>query len=99
VLFSVETPGISQIACSYLAYFPFPNIRLAGNSKNIMNNRLKIKVIKKSDLKVTPAAEISEEKQEQDNASQMSSTVGGWINEYQDRRREERETAIEQFRS
>ncbi len=64
-----------------------------------MKNKIKIKVIKKGELKITEAPEIIEKEQEQENTSNLSSTVSGWINEFQDRRREERESAIEQFRS
>ena len=50
-------------------------------------------------MKMTEAPEIIEEEQEQKNTSNLSSTVSGWIDEFQDRRREERESALEQFRS
>ena len=62
-----------------------------------MSSRIKIKVIKKDELRIIAAPAIVETISEQENASQMASTVSEWIDEFQTRRREERATAVEQF--
>jgi len=78
----------------------FPHKKeLKRKISEFMNNRVKIKVIKKGEVKISEAPEITESEPEQDNSSNLSSTVSGWINEFQNRRREERESAIEQFQS
>jgi hypothetical protein len=61
-----------------------------------MNNRSKIKVIKKGDPKVIKTPEIAEATSEED-AAKLVSMVSVWIDEFQQRRREETETANEQF--
>ena len=64
-----------------------------------MNKSVKIKVIKKGETKNTEAPAITEEAIEKDNTNELTSTVSGWINEFQQRRHEEKETAREQFYS
>jgi hypothetical protein len=64
-----------------------------------MNRRVKIKVIKKDEMKIVETPEIIETIPEKENASKLASTVSDWINEFQERRREETASAIEQFSS
>jgi hypothetical protein len=64
-----------------------------------MDKKVKIKVIKKDDVKSAETPVVIEEKTEKENTSEMTSTVSGWINEFQRRRHEEKETAMEQFYS
>ena len=61
-----------------------------------MTAKAKIKVIKKSDLKIAEAPIIVEQKPKQ-AAREMVSTVSTWVNEFQHRRREETKQAIEKF--
>lgn len=61
-----------------------------------MTAKAKIKVIKKSDLKVVTALPVIEQKPKQ-AAREMVSTVSNWVNEFQQRRREETKQAIEKF--
>jgi hypothetical protein len=42
---------------------------------------------------------VTEEQPELNNVTQLTSTVSGWIDEFQQRRRQETETAREQFNS
>lgn len=66
-----------------------------------MDKRVKIKVLKKGELKnpETSVITATAEKPEKDNTLELTSTVSGWINEFQRRRHEEKETAWEQFYS
>lgn len=64
-----------------------------------MSNRIKIKVIKKGDVKIVENHETAEKQTEPDNSSNLSSTVSNWIDEFRERRREETETARQQFNS
>jgi len=64
-----------------------------------MNKSVKIKVIKKGESKNIETPVITEEVSEKDNTDELTSTVSGWINEFQQRRHEEKETAREQFYS
>jgi hypothetical protein len=64
-----------------------------------MNKKEKIRVIKKDAVKTTAAPEPVPEETEKDATSKLSSTVSGWIAESQQRRREEKETAMERFGS
>ncbi len=61
-----------------------------------MTAKAKIKVIKKSDLKVVEAPPVIEQKPKQ-AAREMVSTVSNWVSEFQHRRREETKQAIEKF--
>jgi hypothetical protein len=64
-----------------------------------MKNRIKIKVIKQGEAKAAEAPEINDNQPEEDNAANLSSTVSGWIDEFQTRRRAEKDSALKQFRS
>lgn len=61
-----------------------------------MTAKAKIKVIKKGNIKVVEPAAITEQKPKQ-AAREMVSTVSNWVNEFQQRRREETKQAIEKF--
>ena len=62
-----------------------------------MNSRVKIKVIKKDEIKIIASPAAIESIPEQDNTSELASTVSNWIIEFKERRREETALAIEQF--
>lgn len=64
-----------------------------------MNTRTKIKVIKKGAEKVIETPAVVKEEPEPENASKQASTVSDWISEFQHRRRQETESAIERFNS
>lgn len=64
-----------------------------------MDKRIKIRVIKKGEAKNSEMPVMTEEAPEKDNTIELSSTVSGWINEFQQRRHQETETAREQFYS
>lgn len=64
-----------------------------------MDKKLKIKVIKKGESKIVEPPKIDEKEAENDKTVEMTSTISGWINEFQQRRLEETETAREQFYS
>ncbi len=61
-----------------------------------MTTKAKIKVIKKSELKIAEKPVIIEKKSSQ-AAREMVSTVSNWVNEFQQRRRDETKQAIEKF--
>lgn len=61
-----------------------------------MTEKAKIKVIKKSEVKVVEAP-IKIERKKNQAAREMVSTVGNWVNEFQQRRRVETKQAIEKF--
>ncbi|MDQ3713366.1 MAG: hypothetical protein M3388_14260 [Acidobacteriota bacterium] len=61
-----------------------------------MTAKAKIKVIKKSDLKPVEKPALIEKKSNQ-AAREMVSTVSNWVNEFQQRRRDETKQAIEKF--
>jgi len=61
-----------------------------------MNAKAKIKVIKKSELKAAEKPVVIEKKSNQ-AAREMVSTVSNWVNEFQQRRRDETKKAIEKF--
>lgn len=63
-----------------------------------MNSKVKIKIIKKGDIKTTEIPEVTEIKTEENNIK-LTSTVSNWVNEFQSRRREEKELAATQFYS
>jgi hypothetical protein len=64
-----------------------------------MKNRIKIKVIKKEDQKSNVPEIVAEPTPPADDPTKLASTVSGWVNEFHERRREETETAREQFYS
>ncbi len=61
-----------------------------------MTAKAKVKVIKKSELKSFETPVIVEKKPTQ-AAREMVSTVTNWVNDFQQRRREETKQAIEKF--
>lgn len=61
-----------------------------------MTVKAKIKVIKKGEIKVVQKPIVVEKKSNQ-AAREMVSTVSNWVNEFQQRRREETKQAIEKF--
>lgn len=61
-----------------------------------MTQKGKIKVIKKSEVKVAEAP-IKIERKKNQAAREMVSTVSNWVNDFQNRRREETKQAIEKF--
>lgn len=61
-----------------------------------MTAKAKIKVIKKGEIKVVEKPVVIEKKSNQ-AAREMVSTVSNWVNEFQQRRREETKQAIEKF--
>lgn len=62
-----------------------------------MTAKAKIKVIKKSEVKIVEPATAVVEKKPKQAAREMVSTVSNWVNEFQQRRREETKQAIESF--
>ncbi len=61
-----------------------------------MTAKAKVKVIKKSDLKNIDLPPVIDKKATQ-AAREMVSTVSNWVNDFQQRRREETQQAIEKF--
>jgi hypothetical protein len=62
-----------------------------------MTAKAKIKVIKKGEITNVEKPLKNEEKQSQASARVMVSTVSNWVNDFQQRRREETKQAIEKF--
>lgn len=64
-----------------------------------MTAKAKIKVIKKSEIKNlnVPVTPVTPEQKPKQAAREMVSTVSNWVNEFQQRRREETKQAIEKF--
>lgn len=61
-----------------------------------MTAKAKVKVIKKSELKSVEEPVVADKKPTQ-AAREMVSTVTNWVNEFQQRRRDETKQAIEKF--
>lgn len=61
-----------------------------------MTAKAKIKVIKKGEIKSVAKPVVVEKKSNQ-AAREMVSTVSNWVNEFQQRRRDETKQAIEKF--
>jgi hypothetical protein len=61
-----------------------------------MTAKAKIKVIKKSEIKIAEKPVVIEKKSNQ-AAREMVSTVSNWVNEFQQRRRDDTKQAIEKF--
>lgn len=61
-----------------------------------MIEKAKIKVIKKGEAKVVTAP-IKVERQKNQAAREMVSTVTNWVSDFQQRRRDETKQAIEKF--
>ena len=64
-----------------------------------MNKKEKIRIIKKGEVKAPAAPEPVRQETAEEEASKLSSTISGWIAETQQRRREEKESALERFGS
>ncbi len=62
-----------------------------------MTAKAKIKVIKKSDIKVAEIPIEVNKKSKQESAREMVSTVTTWVSDFQQRRRKETKQAIEKF--
>ena len=62
-----------------------------------MTAKAKIKVIKKSDIKVAEIPIEINKKSKQESAREMVSTVSTWVNDFQQRQRKETKQAIEKF--
>lgn len=60
-----------------------------------MTAKPKIKVIKKSEVKVAEKPAVVEKKSKQEAAREMVSTVSNWVNDFQQRKRLETRQAIE----
>jgi hypothetical protein len=64
-----------------------------------MNRKIKIKVIKKDEMRTSDAPVITEIPPELEDDSKLASTVSDWVNDFKQRRREETASAMEQFYS
>jgi len=62
-----------------------------------MTAKAKIKVIKKSEIKIAEIPIEINKKTKQESAREMVSTVTTWVSDFQQRRREETKQAIEKF--
>lgn len=62
-------------------------------------NKMKVKVIKKGEQKAAEAPKKPVVKAKQKAAREMVSTVTNWVNEFQQRKRDETKTAFETFLS
>lgn len=62
-----------------------------------MTAKAKIKVIKKSEIKIVEIPIEVDKKTKQESAREMVSTVTTWVSDFQQRRREETKQAIEKF--
>ncbi len=62
-----------------------------------MTSKAKIKVIKKSEIKIAETPIEVNKKTKQESAREMVSTVTTWVSDFQQRRREETKQAIEKF--
>lgn len=62
-----------------------------------MTAKAKIKVIKKSEIKIAETPIEVNKKTKQESAREMVSTVTTWVSDFQQRRRTETKQAIEKF--
>ena len=62
-----------------------------------MDTKLKVKVIKKGEVREAPKPKFEEIKSKRAAARDMVSNVTGWVSEFQNRKREETKLAIEQL--
>lgn len=62
-----------------------------------MTAKAKIKVIKKSDITIVEKPVEKKEETAKASAREMVSNVTNWVNDFQQRRREETKQAIEKF--
>ena len=62
-----------------------------------MTEKGKIKLIKKGEVKATPAPVVKEARSTRVAAREMVANVSTWVNEFQTRKRDETKIAIEKF--
>ncbi len=62
-----------------------------------MTDKLKIKVIKKDEIKAPETSIIVEKQTKREAAREVVATVTDWVTDFQMRRRSETKTAIEKF--
>lgn len=62
-----------------------------------MDTKLKVKVIKKGEVREQPKPAYQEQKSKRAAARDMVSNVTGWVNDFQSRKRVETKLAIEQL--
>jgi hypothetical protein len=62
-----------------------------------MDTKLKVKVIKKGEIREEPEPKFKEIRSKRAAARGMVSNVTGWVSEFQSRKREETKLAIEQL--
>lgn len=62
-----------------------------------MDTKLKVKVIKKGEIREEQKPKFKEIRSKRAAARDMVSNVSGWVNEFQNRKREETKLAIEQL--
>ncbi len=62
-----------------------------------MTTKAKIKVIKKRELENIQVPVVVEKKSTQETAREMVSTVGNWVTDFQQKRREETKQAFEKL--
>jgi hypothetical protein len=62
-----------------------------------MTAKAKIKIIKKSEIKIVEIPIEVNRKTKQESAREMVSTVTTWVSDFQQRRRKETKQAIEKF--
>lgn len=60
-----------------------------------MNGKMKVKVIKKNEVKAAAPSVVAEKKQKQRGAREMVSNVTNWVSDFQQRKRDETKLAIE----
>lgn len=86
------------------------NIRFGKNNNKIhdlsglfvkrdMKTKTKIKIIKKGTEKIIEKSVIANKKSEPNDVSKLTSTISGWITEFQQQRQRDTESAIERFNS
>jgi hypothetical protein len=62
-----------------------------------MTRKAKIKIIKKSEVKITKTPAPVRKYPKQNASNEMASTVSNWVNEFRLRRTEETKQAFERF--
>lgn len=62
-----------------------------------MKGKMKVKVIKKNEVRTTEPSVVAQKKQKQRGAREMVSNVTNWVSDFQQRKRDETKSAIEKF--
>ncbi len=62
-----------------------------------MNGKMKVKVIKKNEVRTIEPSVVAQKKQKQRGAREMVSNVTNWVSDFQQRKRDETKSAIEKF--